>query len=76
VIVIMADRLEWLSVWVAVYVAFVFPHAGPVQTIGYGLALGVVLLGTLHRRVRRTRAGITPGRRRLLSLGDPKGTAA
>jgi hypothetical protein len=53
VIVIMADRPEWLSVWVAAYVAFVFPDALLVQTAGYGVALLIIGVAVRSRRLRR-----------------------
>lgn len=52
VIVIMAGRWEWLTVWAATYVAFVFDHETYAQTTAYGLALAAVVFFTLRRRRR------------------------
>ncbi len=49
VLVIMAGRFEWLSVWVALYVAFVFDHEILVQALAFGTALGVVVLVGFQR---------------------------
>ena len=51
VLVIMSRRWEWLAVWAAAYVAFVFDHSMGAQVAAYGSALGVVAVMTL-RRVR------------------------
>jgi hypothetical protein len=53
VLVIMAGRLEWLAVWVALYVAFIFDQETFIQTLAFGAALGVVVLAGYGRR-RRT----------------------
>jgi hypothetical protein len=55
VLVIMADRLEWLSVWAALYVAFVFDHEVLVQALAFGTALAVVAIVGVKRwnRTRR-----------------------
>jgi hypothetical protein len=50
VLVIMAGRLEWLSVWVALYVAFIFDHQTLIQALAFGAALGVVVLTGYNRR--------------------------
>jgi hypothetical protein len=50
VLVIMAGRLEWLAVWVALYVAFIFDHETFIQALGFGAALGVVVLAGYRRR--------------------------
>jgi hypothetical protein len=51
VLVIMSRRWEWLAVWVAAYVAFVFDHSTGAQAAAYGGALLVVCL-TIVRRAR------------------------
>ncbi len=56
VIVLMAGRLEWLAVWVAMYVAFVFDHSVAVQAAGYGAALLVVLTAAWGRGRHRRRS--------------------
>jgi hypothetical protein len=50
VLALMARRWEWLSVWLAAYVAFVFDHAIAVQGVAYGLALIIVAVVALLRR--------------------------
>ena len=50
VIVIMAGRLEWLALWPAMYVAFVYDHQIVVQAVAYGLALVVILIALVLRR--------------------------
>jgi glycosyl transferase family 87 len=59
VLVIMSRRWEWLAVWAAAYVAFVFDHSFAVQLAAYGAALGVVVVATL-RRVRVSRRTPVP----------------
>ena len=60
VLVIMSRRWEWLTVWAAAYVAFVFDHSTAVQVAAYGSALVVVLLVTLRRtRLSGRRGGRT-----------------
>lgn len=49
VLVIMARRLEWLAVWAATYVAFVFDHEIYAQTVAYTLALVAVVLVGMRR---------------------------
>jgi hypothetical protein len=49
VLVIMAGRLEWLAVWTALYVAFVFDHETLIQALAFGAALAVVVLVGLNR---------------------------
>jgi len=49
VLVIMSQRFEWLAVWAAAYVAFVFGHSTAVQVAAYGSALAVVGFATLWR---------------------------
>ena len=49
VLVIMAGRLEWLAVWAALYVAFVFDRETFVQALAFGTALGVVVLVGFRR---------------------------
>ena len=46
----MAGRLEWLAVWVALYVAFIFDHETYIQALAFGAALGVVVLAGYSRR--------------------------
>jgi hypothetical protein len=55
VLVIMAGRLEWLSVWPALYVAFVFDHETWVQALAFGTALAVVAIVGFIRRGRTRR---------------------
>ncbi|HEY5821081.1 MAG TPA: glycosyltransferase family 87 protein [Propionibacteriaceae bacterium] len=50
VLVLMAGRLEWLVVWAAMYVAFVFDRETYAQTVAYGLALAWVAFVTVRRR--------------------------
>ena len=59
VLVIMSRRWEWLAVWAAAYVAFVFDHSVAVQVAAYGGALVVVVLATL-RRARLSRRRLSP----------------
>ena len=56
VLVIMAGRLEWLAVWAALYVAFVFDDESSVQALAFGAALGVVVLVGLRRSIRGFRS--------------------
>jgi hypothetical protein len=49
VLVIMAGRFEWLAVWVALYVAFIFDHETVIQALAFGTALVVVVLVGLNR---------------------------
>lgn len=53
VLVLMAQRLEWLAVWPAMYVAFVFDREIYVQAAAYGLALVVVAAVAWRRRLVR-----------------------
>ncbi len=53
VVVLMAGRLEWLALWPACYVAFVYDHSLTGQAIGYGLAALVVVAAIAWRRLRR-----------------------
>ena len=58
VLVIMSRRWEWLAVWAAAYVAFVFDHSSGVQIAAYGSALAVVGVTILWRvRVSRRTSG-------------------
>lgn len=50
VLVLMAQRLEWLAVWAASYVAFVFAQEEWAQAAGFLLALLIVLAASLRRR--------------------------
>jgi hypothetical protein len=59
VLTIMSRRWEWLAVWAAAYVAFVFDHAVLVQALAYGSALGVVAVAVL-RRARLSRRSVSP----------------
>ena len=55
VIVIMAGRLEWLALWPAMYVAFIYDHEIVVQAAAYGLALvAIVVVAVLRRRSARS----------------------
>jgi hypothetical protein len=56
VLVIMAGRLEWLAVWAALYVAFVFDDESWIQALAFGAALGVVVLAGLRRSIRGFRS--------------------
>jgi hypothetical protein len=49
VLVIMAGRLEWLAVWAALYLAFVFDRETFVQALAFGIALVIVVLVGLRR---------------------------
>ncbi|MEJ6906708.1 hypothetical protein, partial [Bradyrhizobium japonicum] len=60
VLVIMSRRWEWLAVWAAAYVAFVFDHSIAVQMVAYGGALGVVVIVATLRRVRLSRRTSVP----------------
>ncbi|HEY5981812.1 MAG TPA: glycosyltransferase family 87 protein [Microlunatus sp.] len=58
VLVIMSQRWEWLAVWAAAYVAFVFDHSTGVQVAAYGGASVVVSLAALRRaRLSSRRVG-------------------
>ena len=54
VIVIMAGRLEWLALWPAMYVAFIYDHEIVVQAAAYGLALVVIAVVTVLRSAARS----------------------
>jgi len=79
VLAVMARRWEWLAVWMAVYVAFVFDHALAVQGVAYGLAMIIVVAAGLRRRANGSRStSVTgDGRHRLVSapagVGDQTG---
>lgn len=49
VLVIMSQRWEWLAVWAAAYVAFVFDHSMSAQVAAYGSAFVMVVFATLRR---------------------------
>jgi hypothetical protein len=55
VLVIMAGRWEWLAVWPALYVAFVFDHEILIQALAFGTALGVVVSVGLRRWIAERR---------------------
>jgi hypothetical protein len=55
VLVIMAVRWEWLAVWPALYVAFVFDHEILIQALAFGAALGVVVLIGFRRWIAERR---------------------
>jgi hypothetical protein len=57
VLAIMASRWEWLSVWAAAYVAFVFDHSVAAQAGAYGSALIIVLAASRLRRDSTDRRG-------------------
>ena len=63
VIVIMAGRLEWLALWPAMYVAFIYDHEMVIQAMAYGLALVVIAVVTVLRSAARSptkpRANVT-----------------
>lgn len=50
VLAISARRWEWLAVWAAAYLAFVFDDLVAVQALGYGAALIIVSAVALRRR--------------------------
>jgi hypothetical protein len=56
VLVIMAGRLEWLAVWAALYVSFIFDHETSIQACAFGTALGVVALVGRRRSILRSRS--------------------
>jgi hypothetical protein len=56
--VIMAGRWEWLAVWVALYVAFVFDHEVLVQALAFGTALAVVAIVGFIRWSRTRRQSL------------------
>ena len=58
----MSRRWEWLAVWAAAYVAFVFDHAVLVQAVAYGSSLGVVAAAVL-RRSWLSRRSVPPAER-------------
>jgi Glycosyltransferase family 87 len=60
VLVIMAGRLEWLSVWAALYVAFVFDDETWVQALAFGTALAVVAIVGSIRWGRNRRQSVAP----------------
>jgi len=67
VLAVMARRWEWLSVWLAAYVAFVFDHDIAVQGVAYGLAMIIVVAAVLRRRANRSRSrSVTDDRRHRL----------
>jgi hypothetical protein len=53
VLAVLASRWEWLAVWAAAYVAFVFDHLIAVQAAAYGLSLIIVVLVAGCRRATR-----------------------
>ena len=59
VLVIMSQRWEWLAVWAAAYVAFIFDHSTSAHVAAYGTAFVVVVLSTL-RRTRLTPRRVGP----------------
>lgn len=70
VLVILSRRWEWLAVWAAAYVAFVFDHVVAVQAVAYGVGLVVVVAALVRRRglsrqpartARTARTGRTDG---------------
>ena len=70
VLVIMAGRLEWLAVWAALYVAFVFDRETFVQALAFGTALGVVVL-VGFRRWSKARHESVAGESPLLLARNP-----
>ena len=65
VLAVSARRWEWLAVWAAAYVAFVFDHLVAVQALGYGSALIVVLAVALRRRASDHDHDLDPDHRRV-----------
>lgn len=55
VLAVLAGRLEWLAVPVAVQVAYAVALAPPVRTIGYAMAAAVVIGVAIWRQVRSSR---------------------
>ncbi|GAA3613047.1 glycosyltransferase family 87 protein [Microlunatus ginsengisoli] len=50
VLAVLARRWEWIAVWAAAYVAFVFDHSVAAQAAAYGAAAVVVVIITALRR--------------------------
>ena len=73
VIVIMAGRLEWLALWPAMYVAFIYDHETVVQAVAYGLALAVIVVVTLLRRTPTSRYRSAPAGPRARAPESPPG---
>lgn len=61
VLVIMSGRLEWLALWPAAYLSYLHDHDVWLQTIGYGLALLVVVALSWNRRRSGRRPVGRPG---------------
>ena len=49
VLAVLAARWEWLTVWLAAYVAFVFDHLVAAQAAAYGSSLIIVGVAVLRR---------------------------
>jgi hypothetical protein len=73
VIVIMAGRLEWLALWPAMYVAFIYDHEPVVQAAAYGLALMVIAVFTVLRRTPTSRCRSATAGRRARARESPPG---
>lgn len=56
VLVVMARRFEWLTLWPAAYFGYIHDHDPVLQTIGYGTALIIILIATAVRRARTAEA--------------------
>ncbi|HEY9292259.1 MAG TPA: glycosyltransferase 87 family protein [Microlunatus sp.] len=52
VLAILARRLEWLALWPAAYIAFLYGYPLALQTAGYAAALLVVLIAAARRSLR------------------------
>ena len=60
VVVLLAGRLEWLAVWAAAYLAFVFDEVAGVQAAGYSAALLAVVAVGWWRARRPIESGPSP----------------
>ncbi len=71
VLAVMSRRWEWLSVWLAVYVAFSFDHAIAAQGVAYGLALMIVVTAAVRRQsTGRSGSRTEAGRHSLVSASS------
>ncbi|GAB3913347.1 hypothetical protein GCM10011575_20570 [Microlunatus endophyticus] len=52
VLVVLARRFEWLTLWPAAYFGYLHDHDAVLQTIGYGAALVTILIVAALRRSR------------------------
>ena len=49
VLAILARRLEWLALWPAAYLAFLYGYPQALQTAGYAIALVVIVVSSVRR---------------------------